>query len=203
MLRTAKSSEHPLSRAATAVLFQNVAIFANVTDGLSDGPDVHSHIAYYESNAEYRHILDISSFPLMLSDMLWWQVGGSTMDGCFALSKPTRAVPQIVDLLDERTPVLVLDRELKQLGWTSSDERIVHSKKNPNAKVFDNHDAHRYRAYFQCLLRLQELWKKNKEIHSRQAVAYYELILRGHDIMGAHLRSAVFLSKSMPNTPKP
>ena len=138
---------------------------------------------YYEANAEYKHILDLAHFMPLRTSLLQWNISPSITNGCFTLETPERAVPQYTSLLDGNVPVYCLAVELKRLGWKGEDEFQKHVKpKRGHAllhKTFDVRECHKSHKYFQCLLTLKEIWKKNKEVHSRQPISYYQLLLNG------------------------
>ena len=104
-----------------------------------------------------------------------WELAESDIEGCVSLVTPTRVRPR-VESVSHAAPVLLLIDEFDAKGFARVDERVVHSP--TSAKRYDGRQIWKRRAYLQCLLRRQQLFKAGaKAFPSGLPQAFYELLM--------------------------
>ena len=103
-------------------------------------------------------LMDLTgSNPDVRSTMMRWQRKRSDVDGCHCLHSPVPLGPPMA-LGSAGIPVLCLLGALTDGGWVSLMEPVQHTA--PWAKTFDARSPMRSRAYFQCLLVVEDLVRR-------------------------------------------
>lgn len=107
--------------------------------------------------------------------LFWRRQEQSDVDGCLALSLPTKLV-DTVDLTSSQAPVASLLDALHQCGFAGCAKKVAHDLKAP--KEYDRRQCVSKRAYLQCLLCLQDLVPKVGRFSSGEPDVYYMLLLQ-------------------------
>ena len=139
---------------------------------------VHVHSDSEPTWVQPRELALWESFSKALSR--WEPADTPSPPGCIALCKQTRARPPYA-ITDDRCPTLALSGYLKQKGWKSVPQLVVHTA--PGIGWFDGVPQLKMKRYLQVLTRLPEALALCPSIPSRQPVGFYKLLLNGHAVV--------------------
>ena len=136
---------------------------------------------YIDSCPVTRNILDVAPWLTLHSNMRKWEMNVSDVHGCYDMSNPTDATPQIANM-DPACPFLCVVQDLRALGWVPFKKQYAHD--NPALKEFDSRSqALSRKFYFQSLICLERILPICGNMHSNQPATYYQLALRGEAVI--------------------
>lgn len=119
-----------------------------------------------------------------------WDGRSSDVEGCLSMTNSRRLSPTM-PLSSPSVPVLSLLDELGRQGWEGLPARALHSPDSPN--IFDCRSQLSKRSYFQCLLALDDIWKKgNESFPSGEPSVFYVLLLKAKGAVPLHLGATAY-----------
>ena len=124
--------------------------------------------------------------------------------GCWDLQHKERAISTSA-LEDTKCSVIVLARTLEAAGWTPFTGELVH-KPDDVVKQFSVVRFSSRRAYFQCLLKLPQIWELGvRRMPSNNCITCYRSLLKGEFVelaLGdAHCKAVLGDSPGLPAGP--
>ena len=137
---------------------------------------------YADADLVWRLPSDIGTFTEMSEKMVTYEcIEPSHVVGCQILAQPISPEPQLA-LTDAHCPTYMIIRHLRQEGWRTRDDMIVHSNDNLR-KTCNNNGGPRIKPYLQCLLDLpKHLALTANGIPTHEPGNFYRCLLAGHRV---------------------
>ena len=127
-------------------------------------------------------LLELTTWDKFERSLVRWRtMVVSDSFGCWDLQHKERAIPTLV-FEDTKCSVVVLARTLEVACWAPFTGELVH---NPDdvVKQFSVVRFSSWRAYFQCLLKLPQIWELGvRRMPSNDCITFYRCLLEGEVI---------------------
>ena len=143
---------------------------------------------YAKADPEWVQLTSLADWRTMRASFRKWAVAPSDDAGRWALRDPVPIEAEAAtSLLSRSCPLVIIVEELKRRGWRlQGDGTPLGVLVTPHPNVISKRRLHqRCKAYFQCLVKLPELFELGlQRFHHSYPARFYELLLRSPNPAG-------------------